>query len=375
MYYSKINSNVHGNCTGFTNQIFYLITSIIIACKNKDKVVIVDDFLNDISNPSYTPISQIINITKMNTFLKTTYDIIIIDRHNISFELINVKYGTQTNNFDLTSSVFEKFYKNNILRINKNTIFNEIQGDPCFGVLKKLFLTYKINEYVIEEIYQEHLIEDIYIDFVNASYTFTPHWIDSHDINMFENILPNICYTDDFTDKASLILKTININNKVNVLHLRLEDDAIKHWSKMNQLPENTFKEYIENKYIRLIQEYISPTDENIILSHSLSNRVIDFLTKNNYNFKFSCKFFKDREKNAIVDLLVSKYCNNIFIGNFNIVNLSGSTFSYYVGKCLTNKLNIYIDLDCIYTDEYIIDKNKSSVATTKKCIFTPLKI
>ena len=352
IYYSKINTSG----AGFTNQIFSLITSIIIACKNGNKVVAVDSFLNDISKTNYTPISQIFNIKEMNIFLKKTYGIIIVDKYDINFELSNVKYGTKTNNIDLTASIIEKFYKDNTLYINKNTIFNDIQGDPCFGKLKNVFFTYKINEYIIEETYDEHLLEDINIDFLNSPYILTFNWINSHNTNMFENILTNIHYTNDFIEKSSLILKDININNKINVLHLRLEDDAIKHWSKMNGMSEDNYKEYIENKYIGLIKKYISKTDENIILSNSLSNRVIDYLNENKYIFKFSSKFFDDREKNAIVDLLISKCCNNIFIGNFNVINLNGSTFSYYIGKCIKNKRRVYIDLDHIYNDDYIID-------------------
>ena len=114
IYYSKINSIG----SGFTNQIFSLITSIIIACKNGNKVVAVDSFLNDISKTNYTPISQIFNIKEMNIFLKKTYGIIIVDKYDINFELSNVKYGTKTNNIDLTASIIEKFYKDNTLYIN-----------------------------------------------------------------------------------------------------------------------------------------------------------------------------------------------------------------------------------------------------------------
>ena len=82
-------------------------------------------------------------------------------------------------------------------------------------------------------------------------------------------------------------------------------------------------------------------------MSQSYSNGVIDYLKQHNYSYKLTTKFYNDREKNAIVDLLVSKYCNNIFIGNFNVTNLNGSTFSYYIGKCMKDDvIKLYIDLD-----------------------------
>ena len=137
---------------------------------------------------------------------------------------------------------------------------------------------------------------------------------------------------------------------------MRLEDDGIAHWSNMNNISKNEYKAYLEKKYINLIETYLSETDENIILSSSLSNGVIDFLNNHNYNYKFLDKFFNDREKDAIVDLLVSKCCNNIFIGNFNVKNYNGSTFSYYIWKCMNDDVTkIYIDLDKIYDNAVII--------------------
>ena len=68
MYYTKINQSN----TGFTNQIFSLISSIINAYKMGIKVVIVDKFLNNIKGDKFTPITEIFNITDINIFLKKT---------------------------------------------------------------------------------------------------------------------------------------------------------------------------------------------------------------------------------------------------------------------------------------------------------------
>ena len=353
MYYSKI----YTAGSGLTNQIFSLIKSIIIAYKNNNKVIIVDNFLNDFSKNKYTPISQILNIDKMNIFLKKKYDIIIIDKNNISFELYSIKYGINEAIIDLTDYVKKHHYKNDCLFISKNTILNNIKGDPCNGIKKHLFFNYKINNYNIEEIYDENLQNDICTDFMNAYYVNTFGWIDSLNKDMFENILINIEYNSDFINKSQFIIdNNIDTTDNINVLHLRLEDDAIHHWSKMNNMNADTFKLYIEDKYIALIKKYIKHTDKNIILSQSLSNRVINFLITNNYKYIFTPKFFDDREKNAIVDLLLSKKCTNIFIGNFNLVNLNGSTFSYYITKLLNPDVTtITIDLDKIYHDECVI--------------------
>ena len=146
MYYSKLFTAGVNNC-GFTNQIFSLITSIIIAYKNNKKVVIIDTFLNDFSKKTHTPISQIFDINKINDFLKKTYNIIIIDKYDVEIKINSVKYGTLEKYIDLTGYILQKFYKNKILHVNKNIIFNNIHGDPCLGKKKNLYLNYTINNY------------------------------------------------------------------------------------------------------------------------------------------------------------------------------------------------------------------------------------
>ena len=352
MYYSKI-----GNAgAGFTNQIFALITSIINAYQKGNKIVVVDDFLNDINNTTHTPISNIFNINKINTFLQQEYNIIILDKNNIQFEILSIKYGSKTKTIDLTDLFKKQYLNNKKLFISKNSCLNDIQGDPCPGIVKEFIMTYKINNYICENKYNENLKTDININF-DGPYKFTFGWITPFNDNMFEKILKNITYNHEFILKSELAIKEIDTEQKINVIHLRLEEDAIAHWSKQNNAIPNKYKEYLEKKYINIIQKYVTKTDENIILSSSLSNGVISFLNQHNYNYRFVDKCFSDREKNAIVDLLISKHCNNIFIGNFNINANNGSTFSYYIWQLLNeNVIKIYIDLDKISDKEVVVN-------------------
>jgi len=355
MYYAKIGDNG----TGFTNQIFAFITAIINAYSRGDKIIVVDNFLNDINKTLYTPISNIFNIDKIIDFLKRNYDIIIVDKNNVQFQIETVKYGINEEKcVDLTEYIKENYFHNNKLHIRKNIIFNNIKGDPCNGIVKKLIMVYKINEYYIKEIYNENLTDDIIIDF-DGTYEYTLGWINTYNNNMFDNILKNITYNDDFILKSELILNKIKKENKINVIHLRLEDDGIKHWSNMNKMKYDDYKIYLEEKYINIIKKNISKHHENIILSSSLLNNVIIFMKNNGYNYHFVDKVFDDREKNAIIDLLVSKKCNNVFIGNFNMKKLNGSTFSYYIWKIIDDNITkIYIDLDNIYDNEVIVNPN-----------------
>ena len=351
MYYSKI--GVEG--AGLTNQLFCLITSIIIAYKEGHRAVIVDQFRNDIKQNTCTSIADIFDITKINIFLKQHYNIIILDKNNTSFQLLEVLYGANVNYIDITDYIIQQYVKNNKLIIPKELWFNNIKGDPCPGIIKNVILKYKLNDYVIEEIYNEYLKTDIIIDF-DCEYKYTFGWIDSFNNNMFEKILTNIKYNDDLIYKADFVLKEINLKKHVNIIHLRLEEDGIVHWARQNCMEQNDYRAYLEKKYIYLINKYVDKNDENILLSHSFSNGVIDYLNNNNYNYRFINKFFNEREKDAIIDFLVSKCCNNIFIGNFNIEKYLGSTFSYYVGKCMADDVvKIYIDLDRIYDAEGVI--------------------
>ena len=339
MYYLKLGD--HG--AGFTNQIFALITGLMIAHNHNHEIVIVDDFLNDFNKSKYTPINNIFDIQKLNTFLKN-YNIIVIDKNNINFEILSAIYGYEIMNVDLTEFMKQQYIDTNKLFI-KNHTYNDIQGDPCPGQTKTFNIKYKINEYCVEERYNEN--SDFVIDF-DGPYNLTFGWINSYNDNMFEKILTNIEYHEDFVKNSE------DIHGKINVIHLRVEDDAITHWSKGNNMSKPEFQRLLEEKYIEIIRRYIYKNDETIILSSSLNNGVIDFLNEHKYNYRFTEKKYDDREKNAIIDFLVSKNCNNIFIGNFNMKTLNGSTFSYYISKMIKCKVKILIDLSNIHDEEVI---------------------
>lgn len=419
MYYSKLAN--YG--AGLTNQLISFINSIIIAYNRNDKIVLVDQFLNDFWKTNLTPISQVIKIDKLNEFLKK-YDIILIDKINANLQIISVEYGVKNKTIDITNEI-GNFYKNKYLTINQSVNFNQIKGDPLPGVKKKLFITYQNNDYTNTQIFDEYLTENIIMkidkiisvkygihdNFIDLTSNFSnnslfidrntilnnikgdplpnikknlyitykindnvitetydeilPHnislnleseninkifyWIDSINKNMFEEILFNLDFCDDFKEKANILFKNINENQKINVIHLKIEVDSIRHYAKQNKMTEENLLFIAENKFIDLIKQYIDKKDLTILLSGSLTNRVVDFLKDNNYNYKFSEKFYDDREFNAIVDLLISKRGNNTFILNFNIKTLSGSTFSYYIEKMITKYKNkIFIDMDFI---------------------------
>lgn len=357
MYYSQI---ADPPCSGLTNQIFSLVTSIIIAIKNKHHIVVVEHFLNDHTTHDYTPISEIFDMNRINAFLIAKYAVQIVDKYNMQFQLSTILYGTTDSNIDVTKTVLQQFDDGRMgLFIPKDTILNDIAGDPCYGTPKTLSIMVTIDDnthttFEFDEILTADIKLNPILDALNAKYILSKGsdgWITTYDQRMFHDILTHIEYAPPVVAIAEQVIITTQ-QNKINVLHLRLEPDAIQHWSKMNQLSEQDFLGYLENKYIEIIEKNIDRHDETIIVSNSTSNNVVHYLAENGYRFKMCEKSFphNKREKNAIVDLLVSQHCNNIFIGNFNCETLNGSTFSYYILKRFKKGVTcLCVDLDHIH--------------------------
>ncbi|ARF12331.1 hypothetical protein Klosneuvirus_5_1, partial [Klosneuvirus KNV1] len=170
-------------------------------------------------------------------------------------------------------------------------------------------------------------------------------------------ILSNLLYVNGCNAIAKKVIDEIPLKNKINVIHLRVEDDAIKHWSKMNKLSYDEFKEQICNKYIKLIIKYFDKDNHIIVLTYNIDNPVIKYMYDNGYKYSFVNKQNKmGRELNAAIDINVSRACNGTFIGCANIENNSGSTFSFYV-HLLAKKNNaktVMFDIDHINEPEKV---------------------
>ena len=90
-------------------------------------------------------------------------------------------------------------------------------------------------------------------------------------------------------------------------------------------------------------------------MSYSTDNPVITFLKNHGYTCYFTDKLNIGREINALIDLNIGKLCNNIFIGNFNLETLNGSTLSYYLINYFNKKVKLaLVDLDNITKNEKI---------------------
>ena len=289
----------------------------------------------------------------MNHFLKNKYNLIILDRYHIHFKIINISYGLDEYRIDLTDKLMSECYSHNKLYISNKINLNMLSGDPYPNKPKYVYIKYYINDYIFEEKYQElcgYLVDDITFNMENSHFINKFGWINSINRDMFDDILKNISFNAYFTELSNPFVNQLKLNDKINVIHLRLEDDAITHWSKQNNMIKDLYKNELENKYIDIIINHVDKNDLNIILSYSNNNKVINYLSINNYKYTFiPKKLYLGREMNALIDLLISKNCNNLFIGNFNMNGLNGSSFSYLIAKKLNGNIKcIFIDIDHI---------------------------
>lgn len=374
------------NGCGLTNQIFIFVSHIIksILYTPDINIIIYNNFLTDINNLHYInsliPISNIINIDEFNKYLYDKYNILIFDKNYIDFNIISAYYGMKDKNVDITQFIKNNCFDpiNNKLFISNKLNLNELFGDPTPGQVKKIFIKYLINGYEFEIEYDENcsnLREIVEFNLTKVEYQYYFKFPFDLDDKLFFDILKNIPFKHNIIIHSDKFIKHVNeninnlklnnlINNKldtkINVIHLRTEDDGIKHWSNQNNMTDFEFKYSLENKYIDIIKkETNNNIDKNnifIILSYTTDNNVIKYLNDNNYIFFICNKYLScGREINAIIDLLNTRICNNLFIGNLNIKQKRGSSFSYFILSKL-NKINniksILIDLDNIKSEE-----------------------
>ena len=358
-------SEIHGPWMGAIKQIYTIVTNIIFCIDNKKSIFVCGRFLNEIYSDKTTPISQILNLSKINAFLYNQYKIIMVDVSDPQFKILKVKYGSNDMNIDITEDILQRCnYINNSFVIPKTINLNKIKGDPALGHMKQVFIEYSLNGYTFKEEYKESyntLVEDIVYNFnINNLNTIT--WgYSNENKNLFDFIIKHISFNDLYETVAKTYLETyfdLSKSNKINIIHLRLENDAIVHWGRLNNIRPFELKILLEEKYIEIIRKNIKKSDKNIILSYSETNEVIRYMKMNGYDIHFIPKNkLLGREINAVMDLCLSQACNNIFIGNYNphLKEVNGSTFSYYISQHLDkNVKQILIELEHIFKPEVV---------------------
>ena len=277
------------NNNGLCNQLLSLISAILFCIRAKKELLVVDKFLTEINTNSYCSISQVFNLIEINKYLNK-YKLKIVDGFNINSSAFR----------PISWDVITLAKKHNNTRLL--AFIDEIYSNLYFS---KYLMSYA-SIFIIDKLNYNPIVCD-----------------QSDDINVEDHLESRVGDKD--TDNIE-DTNIENINKKINVIHLRIEEDAIHHWSAQNNMNQNAFKRLLSVKYIELIKNNIQKEDITLVLTGNTNNDVVQFMKENEYNVMFVDKKFNTnqpgRELNAIVDLIIGRYCNNIFIG------CGGSTFS-----------------------------------------------
>ena len=342
--------------SGLCNQLYNLVGSIEDCIKNNKNIIVIDNFLKQIDSDQYCPISKIIDLKKFNLYL-SKYNILLFDKNDIKIEILSLKliipeYKTQDpnqnpqnniiqNKIIILDSLLPSFLSESTFHIPKKRSFiSEIIENTTIDIPCKILITYKINNYTINHIIDLDkgiVINDFILELNKDNYKFieSPLLYFGHSSNpkLFSDIFKNITIKDYFNSSF------FPENVKLNVIHLRLEQDAITHISKIEGKQEGEKKKELEKKYIEMIEKYIGSSDQErenvLVLTDDYNNAVVDFLSSNpKYNPILFDKKYKFRELNAIRDLLLSEKCNRCFIG------VMESSFSYGIMFRISKQLD-----------------------------------
>jgi hypothetical protein len=313
------------------------MTAVWYCVDNKIEVLFINKFYKSINTENYCNISEILDINHFNSYL-SKYHLFLVDSNKFTFNITHAVITDSNKNilYDVTIDIKTNFLSERQFYISNHTnLLDQIKLDSGFNLLIK----YQLNNGFFEEYYpivDNKLIHSINYDFINLKYYEVPVIGEKH-VNFYYS-LSNIKFVDTFINKANDIKKTICTDNsqKINCIHLRLENDFIDHYEKKFNVDKSKIKKILEDMYLETIKNNISETEITIILSNDFDNNVIKFFKNNNYKIITTPKLYEDRELNAIIDLEIGLLCNNKYICVFE------STFSYtLLSKLLVKNKNI----------------------------------
>lgn len=333
--------------SGLCNQLYSLVTCICYCINNNINILFINKFYKSINTCDYCNICEVLDIIKINSYL-SKYAIFLVDSQNFTF---NVDYAYVIDNntkiIDVTEELQIFVINNEFIISNDTKLFKSKLEENKEYILT---IKYSLNNGYFEEKYtikNNKLITDINYHFKHLNFNLYSV-VGLKDKN-FWDILTNIEFCDEFVVKANNIRNVITKVDytNINCIHLRLEDDFIKQYSGILHMDESYIKNKLEDYYIDSIKKTILPSDLTIILTCEFNNRVIQFMTNNNYKFEITQKKYNEREFNAIIDFEVGKLCNNVLIYVFE------SSFSYFLMKKIIN-INPYVKLCELFFEMYL---------------------
>ena len=272
---------------GLCNQLQTIVKGILLSIKY-NKNIYIDKFQIDLKSYKLCDINFILDIEQINDFLKK--------KVKTSIKILNKVDENITNNLDsyvLPNIDYTKIptmsYINDDIELNKN----------------------------MEIIYLGNIVSlDIYK-------TFNYEYNNYSDNNLYYLIMTNIKFKCEFYKIKNFIKEELKLNN-FNCVHLRIEDDALSHFSMCYNLSIEDYNKQILNFYNNNItnlgknQIYIS--SGMLDFNNSINNKYYENIMKNNNllcdkkNINIDNYYLNNRELIAIIDLLIA-YDSENFVG------------------------------------------------------------
>ncbi len=340
--------------SGLCNQINSLVTSIFEAYKFNLPIVFVEEFMIDIFSEKLKPASEIFDFKAINRYIKPKYNVYLVDSKKINLRIPHINI----NNTNIIEKYKDIFFKNNIFHIPKDYhLLDDLSS--INGTLKISFIFDNNIEIPIEIPIQDGIIQKelkIYLDPAKMPFRQTNGWKSAENGFIFNDIIKEIRFQQFFYDnnfkwfsQRNLVLRPFH------TVHLRIEDDAIKHWSVQNHMSDDVYRETLENKYIHLICKYCAKNEPIILLTYDENNRVFRDLKANGYEVYVKEKDLSiGREVNAIYDMLLADSTGGVFIGGYS------SSFTQAIFFRNSDLLNcVFFNLHEVFLNEFtILPKN-----------------
>jgi hypothetical protein len=341
-----------GGGAGLCNQIMALAQGIFTAIDDSKKLIVVDSFNNQITwvgKSTHIPSKDVFDFDAMNVLL-SKYDVRLVDKTELEYEIISASYGTLSKQVDITKEILETYIYNDVLFIPKHTHLNVLRGDPEPNNGKIFTLKYSVNGIVYEDAFTENngLESEICINVATVPFTYKFDWMTIQTRPRFNEFIKCTRFTKGFYDVADTYIDPSK-DYKLNTIHVRNESDAISAWSSFNGVNTTDFANILDDKYIHLIKTEFSKETMIFVLTYDTESNVIKYLRDNGYKFMTSRKDQDGRELNAIIDLIIGSRTNGTFVGTYNPITTKGSSFSYVISQLMPKTArHVYIDLENI---------------------------
>lgn len=353
--------------SGLGNQIYNMAGMLDYAIEYNIKFLFVGKFLKQIYTQNFCNSEEIFDFDLMNKYFGEKYGVYFFDGNTCNTK-INITYNSKDKTINITDIFLRNFLSSdgnlfvsqnislkNICDINDNLNDNFLKDNDTQNYI---VIQYFVNNFKFETKYplKNFMLEqNIYMCITNKKKFNKPkrnRVVQCVNPEIFYDFFANLEFSSPIKNKSLKYfesLKTqysIKKDDKINCIHLRLEEDLIKSLANEEKCSLEHCKSVLEKKYIHIIEKYFNKNDIIIILAHNFNNEVINYLKNNGYKYILTDNLDENRDVSAAIDLtLGSITCNNIFMLYFQ------STFSFILMHKLKNKIKQFL-----YVNHYIND-------------------